>query len=685
MKNRKFRKGIVRTLLIQSVFIFSIIMGCNLPNPIAPSWDMDLNIPLINKTYSIQEFLDESDEMKADSLNNVYFEFEEQLDTLTAEDQLHVEEVKEVFTQEIGNFSISSPGAENVTVEFRDIFDQADAMNGQSTVVPSFPIAPITKQLPQYERFDWIEISQGAIDISIENNLPIALGLPLTVELKNSETGEIITSAVYNQVIQPGMSSTEQLDLQGKRITSKMEVVISGSSPGSDGQVIVIDADAAFKVQAAVTDLSVASASALVDAQRVSQEDHVVIEDSVIISHSIVRSGSFKLHFAGDFSIETQVLLSIPGFKSPNGETYIDSVIVPPNGSSELFVNLTGYSFSSDGDDFGSQTLKFSWIIKTLHDPNVPIEFYSTDKLTASITLSELYFSEITGRFASKWIDVPDQTFAIDLVDNLDSLAFQNAILQLTLFSQIELPVTTDLHITGENNNGDQVEVVIQEILSGGPNGDVVPNDIYLDRTNSNILELINLIPSKIHVTGRVLVGDPMQSGTLRETDAVNGNVIFNAPLAFMLPAQNYDSDVSDLEIDQDIKDELDSKLNHGSIAVHINSHLPIGAGLAMYFAESDSNLYDNPDLTIGPISFESGEIDESTGLVLAPTTSTVNIELSEEETNYFTREQVYSGVRLIFPGTEGNVVRLLATDYVDIKANIQVAVHVEDSSKDTK
>ncbi len=664
--------------------LFFASVACNLPKPSAPSWDMDINIPLINKTYEISEFLDDADEVKADSLNNVFFEFEDSLASFSAENQLKVDGLNQNFSQTLGDFTINSPGGENVSIAFRDIFAQADALNGQTTIVPTFPIVPITKTLPAYENFNWVDISQGAIDISIGNNLPIPLGSPITIELRNATTGVVITSANFAQLIDPGQSATERLDLAGKRLTNSLEVVVSGASPGSNGQPVLIDANAGFTVTALFTDLTVSAASAKIPQQQFSQADQFTIQDSVVLTEAIVREGAFNITVAGDFPISTQVRISIPGFKSPSGEAFIDSLVIPQGGSENLFVDLAGYSFAPEGEAFGRQIVKFAWEVKTLHDPEVPIELYSTSNLSVFFSLSELFFSEIRGKFASKWIEIPEQEFVLDLVDNLDSLAFLDATLHLKLFSQIDFPTTTDLHLLGTNDNGESVEVVIQEVINGGVDGAVVQNDIILNGANSEIVKLINIIPSLIKVSGRVRVGDPQTTGSIRETDAVSGTVLFSAPLAFMLPAQTYDSDISEIDLDQDLKDELDSKLNNGAINVRINSHLPVGASLEMLFAQSDSSIFTNPGLVIGPVVFESGEIDPATGMVIDAVASDIDIELTDEETNYFTSDSLFSAIRLIFPGTDGQIVRLLATDFIDIRANIRLSVRVEDSSKES-
>ncbi len=112
-------------------------------------------------------------------------------------------------------------------------------------------------------------------------------------------------------------------------------------------------------------------------------------------------------------------------------------------------------------------------------------------------------------------------------------------------------------------------------------------------------------------------------------------------------------------------------------------SHLPVGAVFYLQFARSDSLVFTQPDLSIGPVSVASGQIDPQTESVQAPVENEINLSLSRDDLLLFTRDRVYSGVRIQFPGTNGQVVKLLASDYLTLKAFANIKVHVKDSSNE--
>ncbi|MDQ3020470.1 MAG: hypothetical protein M3R36_07865 [Bacteroidota bacterium] len=61
----------IKYLFFFTIFYFSInFSGCEIEEPAAPSWDVDLNVPIANKTYNILDILDRSSNIGFDSLNN---------------------------------------------------------------------------------------------------------------------------------------------------------------------------------------------------------------------------------------------------------------------------------------------------------------------------------------------------------------------------------------------------------------------------------------------------------------------------------------------------------------------------------------------------------------------------------------------------------------------------------------
>ncbi|MEO8210064.1 MAG: hypothetical protein ABI840_05855, partial [bacterium] len=61
----------IKYLLFFTILYFSVIFySCEIEEPAAPSWDVDLNVPITNKTYNILDILNRSSNIGFDSSNN---------------------------------------------------------------------------------------------------------------------------------------------------------------------------------------------------------------------------------------------------------------------------------------------------------------------------------------------------------------------------------------------------------------------------------------------------------------------------------------------------------------------------------------------------------------------------------------------------------------------------------------
>ena len=89
-----------------------------------------------------------------------------------------------------------------------------------------------------------------------------------------------------------------------------------------------------------------------------------------------------------------------------------------------------------------------------------------------------------------------------------------------------------------------------------------------------------------------------------------------------------------------------------------------------------------DPDLMIPkdvPLRIRSARVDPETGLVREVETSDQTFSLSEEDIGLLAEYPLYSFARIRIPGTEGQFVKFLATDFVEIIASIEIGVRVNE------
>ncbi|MFQ5629165.1 MAG: hypothetical protein ACE5I1_10430 [bacterium] len=683
--NKKRPQAFFPSIFFGLAILLTGVSSCDLPpSPVAPTWELEINVPLLNKSYNIlNEVVDKTDEITADSLNNLFFEFESEIDTFSVGDQLKIDGMSESFSQSLGSFSIESLEQTTMSVTLREIFPQAGQLNGLTVPVPAFQFDIENKKFNSFDNFQWAEIERGIIRLKVVNNLSIDLGKPINLELRDGATNALITTVeVPDFVSKNGGEYLTALDLSGKRITNDFSISLRGGSPGS-AVPVQVNADDGFAIDISLDDFEVKSAAAKIGRQTISQSNELAMADSVIVESAKIRQGTIAVNISGTFPIDTQIEFKVPNFVNATGETLQVSIASLQNEPMPLRLDLSGYTFKSTGTDFGDQKVAFWWELATLQQPDEISVLKSSDFLSANFVLSELRFDEVKGKFNSKKIEIPAQTFTVEIPEQVESITFEDASLQLTLNNSINFPVQTDIQITGKNDNGSSVTMAIQSLINAGTSGgSPVPTVIEINRqTNNTIVDLLNLLPTSIEVTGQADIGQSEAMGSVRATDKVSGTIKFRAPLAFQLPEQSYEADVSKITVEQDVQERLTENLLSGKLFAQINSHLPLGASLDLYFAASDSTVYTIPDVAIGPINLASGQIDAQTGVVSAPQQSEIEVSLTKEQIDFFARDVLYSGIKVNFPGTNNQVVRLLASDFVEVKAYVNFKVMANENA----
>jgi hypothetical protein len=130
------------------------------------------------------------------------------------------------------------------------------------------------------------------------------------------------------------------------------------------------------------------------------------------------------------------------------------------------------------------------------------------------------------------------------------------------------------------------------------------------------------------------------------------------------------------MDIDEDVQNDIIDNLANGSFHAEIDNHLPMGATVDLVFCESDSTLFTSPLLTIGPLAPESPGVDGS-GYVQAARKSEIFFDLTEEQMETFLRKPLYMGLRILLDGTDGQYVKVRASDFIQIKAHSRIQVKV--------
>lgn len=664
-----------------SLILISFTMtgfNCSFQKPSAPSWDVDVTIPLVSKVYTMEEIAEDQKSISADSTTGLLsFEQTSELDEYRVGDQLDMADIENTFTLELGSFEIDSPGSEFTSVALNEIYTEADLLNGQNALVPAFVFETEKKELDPFEDFAYVVIETGQIDIIINNDLAIPLGSPITIHVWDTGADTVIISETSNIQIAPGSSETITMSLDGRRLPNQLSIVMEGTSPGSGGALVLINASSLFEMGGEISDLKVVEALAQIPEQTVSNEDNMAITDSMVVTDAKVESGSILLDLGGNLPLDTWVIYRLPDFVTPQGETLVDSFFVRKNTDIVNTINLANLSLRPEPADFSQQKIRFNWTIRTIDTGADMALVRSSDVMGADFSLKNLKFEYITGRIGAQDIDIEQADIEFDIPADLDSIFFETAQLELEINNGINFPGRISMNIEGRNEAGSISFLSIDAaILPAEQPGTVKKTVIILNQNNSNIKDFISILPNLLKVEGSFKLGDANWVGTISKDNFVDGQVKISAPFSLRLPSQEIEGKALEMDIDEDVKKDILDNLANGSFTGELENHLPLGASVEILFGADSLSTFTNPLLSIGPLRADEAPTDND-GYVSNSEMSNISFSLTEEQMKVFTSDNLYQAVRVLIDGTHGKFVKVRNTDYLSIKAYTRIRVKV--------
>lgn len=674
----------MRTIFPRLIYsLFSVIVAlsfisCSFDKPSAPSWDVEVTLPLISKVYTMQEIAEDESSLGVDSTGVLFLELESEIDRHYVGDQLTLDPVEESFQTEIGKFKVDAPGTQSTFSTLREIYPQADALQGKTVVVPSFSFATDKKILDPYENFVYVVIDTGRLNIKVENNLPVPLGSPLTLEIWDVNADTLILTETRNVQIDPGTSQIFSVNLGGHKFVNLLAIRILGQSPGSGGQFVTVDANSRFNLISEISNLQVSEALAQVPQQIHQETEEIALSDSLVVKEALIEKGRMTINLGGSFPLDTWVIYSIPDLLTPSGLAYRDSIFIPKRTVKSVTVDLSNYKLKPAWANLGQQKVKIDVLIKTLDTGRNAVLVKNSDFVEASVQLQGVVFSQVSGTIGNKTINIVQSEIQFDIPTDLDSIFFETARMELQINNGINFPARTHFIIEGMNESGAQAELNVQAFIQPAPEPGVPATSvIVLDKQNSNIEEFISILPNLIRVFGEVSLGNESWVGTVSKNDYVSGTVKIQAPIAISLPPQTIESDVDQLEIDDKTRQDIEDHLSSGSFYAEVANHLPLGASVEFLFAQVDSMVFHEPILKIGPVAVSGATVGQD-GFVQAPEQSEISLNLSEQEMQTFLKSPLFVGLKIHLDGTQGQKVKVRASDYIQVKSYGKIKMKIE-------
>jgi hypothetical protein len=304
-----------------------------------------------------------------------------------------------------------------------------------------------------------------------------------------------------------------------------------------------------------------------------------------------------------------------------------------------------------------------------------------TDYIRINIEVIDPKFQLVYGKFSEREFETELETVSLGIFDEvtIEGFYLDQPRVEFNFISSYGVPVEASILTLDAINSDGQVLPFSGSAISDptqviGPSleeiGSTVETSLVIDKSNSNITDIISFLPSELNYefAGRVISPSPTATQFVLDTSRVIGNYKIVLPL---------DGRVARFESEQDIEigsgnQDIDN-LGKSKISVRSLNGLPITVGLEIIFYDE----FDNEVLTLfkDEAVLESG-LTDADGFVVSPTENNLEQELTATEVQELLNADRAVIRTILNTGDDGTeIVKFRMTDEVRIALYLQTSL----------
>lgn len=647
------------------VLTFLTISQCSIKKPEAPTWETQFVVPVINRTYYMEEIIEKigDENLQIDDSGYVVFSISEELDTVSIDpENLSTDDLSYLVNKALGPINIDAPSIDPVTLSLSGLSGFSASLPGDSVIIPDTSFI-VTSDMPEITTFTTATFSQGQVSIVIANALGIKLD-NIIVGLVNSSTSEVISSGSYPDTLPTATSASIPIDLSGKTIPNDIEIIATYHTTGGT----VLDYSSRFINTGVVFSDNLQVTSATTQIPAISRSETAVVElaENDRIDTASLSSGYLNLTVSNATEISSNITITVPDLLNSQGNPLILQTVIDANDSVIINTNLAGYSLvpqtSVVPQDIGIEVLA-----EIASSGTEQREVSSTDYFNVSAELIDLEFGSVTGLFQSVSASFDGISEDIDLPTGFENFELVNAVLTLEVVNGIDLPGDVNIQLNGDNGKN----LVVA--------GEISPRGLASSYTsviqNTEVADFLSPIPTHIEASGEVIFGDGVYEGTITANDFIAAIVIIEAPLSMIINESTIDVDVESETIDQSDIELITEHFIEGRFIYRITNHLPVGAHVNVFIDADSLNLNsDSSQVILDSLYIAAAPTDSITGVVTDTSSSDFQtITLDSLDIKVLENETVYIGTEVVMHGSDGLPVTVVGSDFLTIKGRIEV------------
>lgn len=646
-------KAVLWTLGIGFVFlIFLTLLQCSLRKPTSPTWETDLTVPLINKTYDMVTIIEDADEpsLYVDSVGQLRFLKEIDLDTTRMEKLLTFPPSSHEIKENLGILKIETPEPQETEFALSQVYQ------GEVGLIPPFSFT-LDKELDSMSIFSTAVLDEGKAYILAENHLGLDLD-SLSIDVIDDHSSHLIEKLIFPEGLRDGEIDTQEVGLNGKTVSNRISYDIQAYTPG--GTIFSLSGKYLKLGFSFCDSLLIREAFARTPQIHIEKTEISEIPTDDVIQRAVVKTGSLALDISNYTNLSANLEIRVPVFSDEGFPLSVNRFVLPGS-NVDVEIPLGNYIFQPES---GRQICVYL-NAATENTDTEKVWVSSSDSMVVKADLTQLYFTEVTEIVQPTFVEIATIEKDVDLPQGFDAAHLPEASLSLEIVNGAGLPGELSIQLTGDAGQNLNLS---GEVEAGSPSD---PSKSTL--TESDLTQFLNPIPSQITVTGDVGFGDGVTSTTITQKDFVVGKIIMSSPLELILDSTQIKIDEGEDSLGDDQRELVQERVQHTRIVSEFENHLPLSAKVELYL-KTTPEVYTQPDLLIGPVELTSGEIDQA-GNVITPTLCQNVVQLDKDKLKIFESAPFYLGGKIVLPGSNGKKVKFKASDYIKISSYLEVKV----------
>ncbi len=686
-------------LLIPGLLIIAGIHCIEAPlEPILPTTDIQVSVPLVNRTRYFDEFVKDTLLRRDHPTGTSGYTYGYRssvapigIGAIVAHPQSSAQEL------ELGTFQVEPPPL-SVTFSYRQI-------TGTDPPPVPTPIPPATYALPLADypaarSFEYVEFASGLVTLQVRNRLPVVVSFPDPIVIKNRrivspvDTSEVARFAFDGQQFQPGETRRISVSAANVRMQNVLRVLSARvQTPGSSGPILVQESDG-LEFSLTFSGTSVREARARIPRQSVfSVVDSVfVVDDSLSIQSATFKEGSLTAVLQNDIDVQVVVYLKFNEIRSRStGQSLTVRHTFDGRGMLLIPIDAREYRVEASGTTIGT-VLTFSVGIETIESSDFR-HLQSRDKVRAEVRPDKPFVVQsVTGRIKPTLINVSSSPYRLDLGEAYKKFKGEVTFDSLRMVLDVRMtggfPAEYDLHLVAVRYDGAATKT--DSLALPAPTGSTQKRfypaagrstQIVLDRSSgleSFIQQFVPNLPDSFYVRGSILLNPPdlystpLGQQTIWDTTKLYTDIDVTFPLKIGI-AGGVLVDMVDIGNEKKFPRDVTESIVRGTLYVEVENGLPIQMRLRSAFLQTGP--LGNKDTLLwipqsSPATILSSVVDQN-GLSVNTRKSAFSITLKGSEMELVNAADIlWFRFEIETPNGGKTPVRFRSTDLIRIRAS---------------